>query len=78
MERVSIRALAAAFALAAANSAHAAPVMMSAQWAKEACGAWNGDRVLTQGLAKSGWSKNDLGRGYKVIHVYRTCAATLL
>lgn len=72
MERVSIRALAAALGLAAAGTAQAAPVMMSAEWAKQACTAWNGDAVLTEGLVKSDWVKNDKGRGYKVIHVYRT------
>jgi putative sterol carrier protein len=72
MERVSIRAFAAALGLAAAAVAHAAPVMMSAEWASEACTAWNKDPVLTEGLAKSGWIKNDKKRGYKVLHVYRT------
>lgn len=72
MERLSIRALAAAAGLAAASLAQAAPVMMSAEWAREACTAWNGDPALTEGLAKSEWIKNDKGRGYKVIHLYRT------
>ena len=72
MERLSIRVLAATLGFAAAGLAQAAPVMMSEQWAKDACAAWNGDPVLTEGLVKSGWVKNDKGRGYKVLHVYRT------
>ena len=36
MERLSIRVLAAALGFAAAGLAQAAPVMMSAQWAKDA------------------------------------------
>ena len=72
MKRLSIRAFAAALGFAAPGLAQAAPVMMSAEWAREACSAWNKDPVLTEGLAKSGWIKNDKGRGYKVIHLYRT------
>lgn len=72
MKQLAMRALAAALGLAAAGLARAAPVMMSADWAKEACAVWNTDPVLTEGLAKSGWMKNDKGRGYKVLHVYRT------
>jgi len=53
-------------------SAVAAPVMMSAEWGKEACEAWNRDPVLTDKLAESGWVKNDKGRGFKVMQVYRT------
>lgn len=48
------------------------PVLMSAEWAKQACEAWSKDRVLTDDLQESGWVKNDKGRGYKVIHIYRT------
>jgi putative sterol carrier protein len=63
--------LAFAAALACA-SALAAPTMMSADWAKDACDAWNQDPVLTGKLVESGWVKNDKGRGYKVMQVYRT------
>jgi putative sterol carrier protein len=72
MKRSWIRGLCIAFALAAAGAAQAAPVMMSAEWAKQACKAWNADDSLTVGLKKSQWAANDAGRGYKVIHVYRT------
>jgi len=63
---------AAALGLAAAGAAQAAPTMMSADWAKEACAAWNAEGSLTTGLKESGWTGNDKDRGYKVIHVYRT------
>ncbi len=53
------------------SAAQAAPVMMSAEWAKGMCDAWNNDPVLTQKLMESGWMKNDKGRGYKVMQVYR-------
>ena len=59
-------------ALALAGAAHAAPVLLSPDWAKAACEAWNKDPVLTDKLAESGWAKNDQGRGYKVMQVYRT------
>ena len=55
---------------------HAAPVLMSADWARDACTAWNNDPMLTDKMAENGWVKNDLGRGFRVIQVYRTdCGA---
>ncbi len=48
------------------------PVLMSAEWGKQACEAWNKEPVLTKELQESGWVTNDKGRGYKVIHIYRT------
>ena len=50
----------------------AASALMSADWAKDACAAWNDDPVLTGKLVESGWMKNDKGRGFKVMEVYRT------
>ncbi len=50
----------------------AGPVFMSADWAKQACDAWNADPVLTGELAKSGWIENDAKRGFKVMQIYRT------
>jgi putative sterol carrier protein len=68
-----IACLSAAFAAAVyCAPAAAAPVMMSADWAKDACEAWNKDPVLTDKLVESGWVKNDRGRGYKVMQVYRS------
>lgn len=58
------------------GSAQADAVLMSADWAKAACDAWNADPVLTDELVKSEWIKNDKGRGYKVIHIYRTDCPT--
>jgi putative sterol carrier protein len=54
-----------------ATAAHAAPPMMSPAWTAEACAAWNKDATLTDGLADK-WIKNDKGRGYKIIKLYRT------
>lgn len=61
----------AALAAFATPAAFAAPAMMSAEWTAQACDAWNKDATLTDGLAES-WIKNDKGRGYKIIHLYRT------
>lgn len=57
------------------TAATAAPVLMSPEWAKEACSAWNADPVLTGKLVETGWAKNDKGRGHKVIHFSRTDCA---
>ncbi len=68
-----IRSLAAALAaIALAAPALAAPVMMTGDWGKDACVAWNKDPVLTDKLVESGWVKNDKGRGFKVMQVYRS------
>ena len=48
------------------------PAFMSGAWAGAACAAWNQDPILTQDLVKSGWIKNDKGRGFKVMQVYRS------
>src|SRR5512137_538311 len=61
----------AALAVAAASSAIAAPVLMSPDWAKGACEAWNADPVLTGKLVESEWIRNDKGRGFKVMQLYR-------
>ena len=49
----------------------APPTMMSEEWGKLACDAWNQDPVLTQKLHESGWSQNDQGRGYRIMQIYR-------
>ena len=59
-------------AIAFAAPVLAAPVLMTGDWGKEACTAWNKDPVLTDKLAESGWIKNDKGRGFKVMQVYRS------
>lgn len=48
-----------------------AAVFMSAQWATQACAAWNADEDLTTKLFKSGWVKNAGKRGYKIMQIYR-------
>ncbi len=55
--------------------AQAEPVLMSPEWAEQACEAWNQDPTLTDNLYKSEWIKNDLDRGYKVLILYRTDCA---
>jgi putative sterol carrier protein len=64
--------LIAAATFAGRVSAADEPVLMSGAWATAACEAWNADPVLTDELVKSGWVKNDRGRGYKVMQVYRS------
>jgi putative sterol carrier protein len=56
--------------LLTAGPVQAAPVLMSAEWATQACQAWNQDPVLTKDLAEK-WIKNDEGRGYKAMQLYR-------
>ncbi|MCB1760609.1 MAG: SCP2 sterol-binding domain-containing protein [Gammaproteobacteria bacterium] len=61
--------------LALSLGAQAAPVFMSSDWAAAACAAWNGNEQLVAGLGGD-WIKNDAGRGYKAIHIYRDeCAS---
>jgi putative sterol carrier protein len=62
--------LAAAFA-ALAGTAAAAPALMSEEWAKAACTAWNADATLTKELHETGWAANDKKRGYKALQVAR-------
>ena len=57
--------------LMATGAVHATPVLMSAEWGAAACAAWNADPVLTGDLVESGWIKNDKGRGFKVMQVFR-------
>jgi putative sterol carrier protein len=72
-----MKALAAAMLCGAATAATAAPGLMSADWAREACQAWNADATLTKELHSSGWVANDKKRGYKVLQLYRTdCAGS--
>lgn len=49
-----------------------APTVMSATWAKSMCAAWNADETLTGKLVESGWIKNDAGRGFKTMQIYRS------
>jgi len=56
----------------AVSISQAAPLMMAADWAQEMCKAWNADPTLTGKLTESGWVKNNKGRGYKVMQIYRS------
>jgi len=47
-----------------------AVVFMDATWAQKACNTWNSTGKLTSGLGDK-WIKNDGGRGYKLIQIYR-------
>lgn len=68
--KLTTPAFTATLLLLAGGLAQAAPVLMSAEWAAQACQAWNQDPVLTKKLAEK-WIKNDDGRGYKVMQLYR-------
>jgi putative sterol carrier protein len=45
--------------------------MMSVEYIKQFCDAWNADELMTKGLADSEWVDNDGDKGYKVIQLYR-------
>jgi putative sterol carrier protein len=73
MNKISL--LAAGLLALSSVGTQAAP-MMSADWTAQACDAWNKDATLTDGLVEK-WIKNDKGRGYKIIQLYRTdCGET--
>jgi len=57
--------------LAAGTAQAAEPALMSGDWGLAACAAWNADPVLTDKLVETGWIRNDKGRGYKIMQVYR-------
>jgi putative sterol carrier protein len=67
----SAAALAIGFAAASPVFAQTPPVAMSAPFAQAMCDAWNGDATLTDKLVESGWIKNDGGRGFKIMQIYR-------
>jgi putative sterol carrier protein len=58
-------------ALTAGATAAQATALMSEEWTASACEQWNKTPALVDELANS-WIKNDGGKGYKVIHLYRT------
>lgn len=75
--RKSAFAIATLAALAAIPTHAADPVLMSADWARAACTAWNADAVLPVKLQESGWVGNNKKRGHKVLRIARTdCAAS--
>lgn len=68
----ALLALAAALAPAWAPAARAqAAPAMSPAWVQQLCSAWNADPGLTEKLVDSGWMRNDAGRGYKAMQVWR-------
>lgn len=69
--KLTANSLVATFAFAFSMSSHAA-TFMDAAWASELCKGWNANAALTKGLAGDAWAKNDSGRGYKTIHLYRS------
>lgn len=85
MKKLSILTIIAAATVAVASTSAVADTYMDAAWAKKACAAWNASPVLTKLLSNTGdddenegyeWAKNDAGRGYKLIQMYRTsCGA---
>jgi putative sterol carrier protein len=62
---------AAALLLSAAAAAASAAPLMNAEWAAAACEQWNQTPTLLDGLGDA-WVKNDGGKGFKVIHLYRS------
>lgn len=75
--RIAMTLLVALGAAASAAAWSDEPAFMSGAWAGAACAAWNQDPILTADLVKSGWIKNDKGRGFKVLQVYRSdCSKT--
>ncbi len=73
--RFAAKSLFATTLLALSPAVLAAP-LMSADWAEQACKQWNVTPPLTNDLGEN-WIKNDKGRGYKIMHMYRTdCGET--
>ena len=71
---MSLKKLFAALAplvLAATAGAQALPAM-SPSWAEQMCSAWNADGTLTGKRVESGWIKNDGGRGFKSMQIWRS------
>ena len=77
MHPTSVRPTLVALALALGSASAAAqtlPQAMGAGWAQAMCSAWNDDATLTDRLAES-WVKNDGGRGFKTLQIYRADCA---
>ena len=56
----------------AATPAGPLPALMSVDYIKQFCAAWNADETMTVGLATSGWIDNDGDKGFKIIQLYRS------
>lgn len=71
----TITQLALAAMMTTATTAARAETLMSEPWTAKACEQWNKTASLTDELADK-WVKNDGGKGFKVIHLYRSeCGA---
>jgi len=68
---IAIGTVAAGLLAASSALAQAPGVAMSAPWARAMCEAWNADATLTTKLVESEWVKNDAGRGFKAMQIYR-------
>lgn len=68
--KISILLAAAVAALSQPAAAQALPAMSPA-WAQQLCAAWNADATLTGKLVESGWIRNDAGRGFKAMRLWR-------
>jgi len=67
----AVATLVAAILASASAAAQTPAVAMSVPWAQAMCTAWNADATLTVKLVESGWIKNDAGRGFKAMQIYR-------
>jgi putative sterol carrier protein len=72
MRNLLTAALIAAGFIAATAQAQTASSAMSPGWAQSLCSAWNADATLTGKLVESGWIRNDAGRGFKAMQIYRS------
>ena len=69
---LAIGGLVAALAATTSPFAQTPAVAMSQPWVQGMCEAWNADATLTSKLVESDWIKNDAGRGFKAMQIYRT------
>ena len=69
--RSTVLSLVIGAAAASVAVAQTPPVAMSPPWAQSMCAAWNADPTLTDKLVESGWIRNDGGRGFKIMQIYR-------
>lgn len=72
----SLLSLAIVGAMSAPAQAQSPAVALSAAWAQAMCTAWNADATLTDKLVESGWAGNDVGRGFKLMQIYRADCST--
>src|SRR5512140_69229 len=71
IKAVALPVLLAGLLAAAPVPAQTPSTAMSASWAQAMCSAWNAEPTLTGKLVESGWIRNDAGRGFKAMQIYR-------